>query len=108
MARQRELKSYNVLYNDGTYQTMDFTKEDIARLEDALIGNIRAVKVNFGVLVTTDVRTVAEFKEPEKVEEIPSSQLTTGLPGGDMEINAYLRDLERLSEDAEYERRMLY
>lgn len=109
MARKRELKSYNVIYSDGSYQTFDFTKESYTTLQDALItGNRRAIVTNFGILVLKDIRTVVEYKEPEVKESAPEPQLTTGIPGGDMQIMAYLKELEKLADDAEIEGRMFY
>lgn len=108
MARKRELKAYNVIYSDGTYQTFDFTKEEICQITSSLIEGIRAVAVSFGALVLSDVRTLVEYKEPEVKEVEPEAQLTTGIPGGDMQVMAYLKELEKLADDAEIEGRMFY
>lgn len=110
MARERELKEYNVIYSTRTdsiiYQTYKFTKEELEKLWVALDEGKRGIRTNFGYLVLTDVRAVVEYKEPPPQEEVKEeSQMTTGIPSGDMQIMAYLRQLEKEAEDAVHEGR---
>lgn len=108
MARQRELKPYNVIYATRTdsiiYQTYDFTKDELDRLWIALEEGKRGIRTSFGFLVLTDVRAIVEYKEPPKPEE-PESQIASGIPNGDMAVMAYLKQLEKEAEDAVYEGR---
>lgn len=112
MARKRELKAYNIIYATSTdsiiYQTYEFTKEELDELYDALDAGLPGIRTNFGYLILKDVRSVVEYKEPEKQEEVPASQLTTGIPGGDLQVQAYLNALAKEAEDAAYEGRMFY
>lgn len=112
MARKRELKAYNIIYATSTdaiiYQTYEFTKEELDDLYVALDEGKRGIRTNFGYLILKDVRSIVEYKEPEKQEEIPESQLTTGVPGGDLQIQAYLNSLAKEAEDAAFEGRMFY
>lgn len=112
MARERELKEYNIIYATRTdsiiYQTYKFTKEELENLWAALEEGKRGIRTNFGFLVLTDVRAVIEYKEPPKQEEQEQSQMTTGIPNGDMAVMAYLKQLEKEAEDAEVEGRMFY
>lgn len=106
MARKRELKAYNVIYADGTYQTFELTRDEFVRLCENIAFDKRVFNTRELLLVLTDVRTIVEHKEPEPVKE--ESQLTTGVPGGDLQIQAYLNSLAKEAEDMDYERRMFY
>lgn len=87
--------AYNVIYNDGTYQTFEFTNQEIKSLEEAILKGTRAIKTSFGILVVTDIRTVAEHKEPPQVEPMKDE----AMPPMDAETLEWIRQQEALAEE---------
>lgn len=97
---QPKREPYNVIYSDGTYQTFELAKGDLATLFDALQDG-KPVRIESMILVTRDIRTVVpcEAQEPE-IEQADSAD-----PPMDAITRQWLSDQNEQEERAIAQRR---
>lgn len=72
-----DTKPYNVIYEDGSYQTFDMTFKQFEGIASAMNENQKFYVTEKFLLVLKHIRTVVEHKEPEVTH-----QVMEGLPDG--------------------------
>ena len=96
MPKPKVRKPYNFLYTDGSYITYDLTKDEYTDITQLLGTDAKFVKVDFGILALSDIRSVVELKEEKK--EVKTSPVHAD-PIVAPEIHEYLQYMRRLEEE---------
>lgn len=80
------MKEYNVFYKDGTFMTIELSKEDFDAIARSLTAKESHVAVSKCILALEDIRMIVERKEVKQEKERPI------LPVLDIDSEEFLRE----------------
>ena len=81
---------YLIQYNDDKYRALKWTKAEFEKVGEAIVGSKRAIALDKGIFVLTDVKAIVEL-EPMPIEQEPEKRVGE-YDGYDFEVRQWLAD----------------